>query len=128
GFGTISPDTEYEVTAEDAERAGDDGQHVELGPGLAADKEGAQILDNLQNLEGTFGEAHLFELPGDNPRAVQHAHDASHCHHSCGIVQYSGHDAQERVSFQNRVLADNADVGTGGGRHARVFSVGPPCD
>jgi hypothetical protein len=114
----------HQVSLKNSEGAGNNGQHVEARPAFAADQKGAQVLDDLHDLDRTFGKTHFLNLVVHNAGAVQDPHNAAHSHYPSGIGEYSGHNADEGFLFQNRVGIHHANVRTGGGVDPRVDGIG----
>src|SRR5579863_3194245 len=113
-----------EVALKNSECTRNYGQHVEARPSFTADEEGAQVFDDLHDLNCTFGKAHLLDLIVDDARAVQDAHDAPYRDDAAGIGKHSRHDTDERFFFEDGIGVDHANIRTGGGVDSGVDRVG----
>ena len=89
----VSADQSHDVRAENAERAGDDHQHVSLRQGFSADQEGAEILDDLDDFDALSRQPHAPKASPADFGAVQHAHDSAGANDALRIGEHGHHDA-----------------------------------
>jgi hypothetical protein len=112
------------VAAEQAERAGDDEQAVELAPADPADEERPEVLDDLEHGEPARGQADVDDGAVPDPAAVGDAHDATGRDDALGVVDDRLGHPHQRVLLDHRVGVDRAQVRVAGGVGARVERVG----
>src|SRR5579864_1879820 len=113
-----SSDLFDQVFLKDSKRAGDNGEGVELRPGLPPNEKGAQVLYNLEYFNASRGKPHFLQFSANHATAIQNTNDAANCKHTAGIGEDAGHDTQQGIFFQHRVRVYDADVRA----RSRVYS------
>src|SRR5258708_13208727 len=108
--GPISADGADQISAKKPKRSGNNRQHVSLRPGLPANQEGAQILHDLDHFDALARQTYPPQSAALYLRAVQHANDSAYRNDAFWIRQDGNHDAQQRVTFKDRVSIHDANV------------------
>src|SRR5258708_6010902 len=110
GARPIAADGAHQIRSKQAKRPGNNRQHISLRPGFPANQEGAEILDDLDDFDALARQTYPPQSAALYLRPVQHANDSAYRNDAFWIRQDGNHDAQQRVTFKDRVSIHDANV------------------